>query len=291
MGEHSSIEWTHHTHNRWWGCVHVSPACDNCYADAWAHYSLPPGWIIVGEGREVPRRTKPRDPDRPEIWGADAPRIFPPDESPVLTEPLRWNRKALAVGERHRVFTSSMCDIFERHRLPEVNIKMDRNREQLFNDLVPACASLDFLLLTKRPHDIMRLVPESWRRNWPHNVWVGTTVEDQQRASQRLPHLVEIPAPVRFISAEPLLGPLDLSSWLSRLDWVIVGGESGSKSRAMQPAWSRSVRDQCVQTGVAFHFKQWGEFGDGLVRLGKKNAGRTLDGRTWDELPTPRRAG
>jgi protein gp37 len=293
MGKDTTIEWAHHTHNRWWGCVHHSRACDNCYAEAWARYSLPPGWIIVGEGREVPRRTRHGDPNRPEIWGADAPRIFPPDDSPVLTEPLKWSRKAATLGERHRVFVSSMCDIFERHRLAEVNSMMDRNREQFFGEIVPKCTSLDFLLLTKRPHDIMRLVPRTWRSDWPSNVWVGCTVEDQQRAGQRLPQLVAIPAPIRFISAEPLLEEIDLSPWIGELDWVIAGGESGPSARPSDIATLRSLRDQVMAAEKAFFFKQWGIWaqrdgeGDQLVKLGRKDF-RLIDGRKWDEVPLPR---
>jgi protein gp37 len=183
-----------------------------------------------------------------------------------------------------------MCDIFERHRLAEVNHMMDRSRARLFAEIIPVCTSLDFLFLTKRPHDILRLVPRTWQTGWPPNVWIGCTVEDQKHAVQRLPHLLEIPAPVRFVSAEPLLGPLDLSPWINRIDWMILGGESGRKSRPMHLEWARSVRDQCVEARVPLHFKQWGEFNDGLLRLGKKRSGRTLDGRTWDELPRPRSA-
>jgi protein gp37 len=293
MGRLTKIEWAKHTYNLWWGCVHLSPACDNCYADAWAKFALPPGWLIVGEGASELRRTKHRDPDRPQIWGADAPRIFPPENSPALAEPLKWNRDAAAVGERHRVFTCSMCDIGERHRNPEVNRMMDQRRATFFTEIVPSCPSLDFLVVTKRPHDLMRLVPQAWATNWPANVWVGTTVEDQQRATQRLPSLVAIPAPVRFISAEPLLGPLDLSPWIANLDWVIGGGESGSRARPSEIEWMRSLRNQTTMAGKAFHFKQWGHWaqrdGDGsqIVKLRTKSF-RVLDGRTWDELPTPR---
>jgi protein gp37 len=138
---------------------------------------------------------------------------------------------------------------------------MDERRQQFFHEIVPACGSLDFLLVTKRPHDIMRLVPQAWHTKWPPNVWVGTTVEDQQRAIQRLPHLVEVPAPVRFISAEPLLGALDLGPWIADLDWVIAGGESGAGPRPSQIEWVRSVRTKSF---------------------------RQLDGCTWDELPIPR---
>lgn len=294
MGQHSSIEWTHHTHNLWWGCFHISPACDNCYADGQAHHRLPFGWIIIGEGLKTPRRTKFADTNRPEIWGAKAPRLFPPIDGDYVRAPFKWDRDAVAIGERHRVFVSSMCDIFERHSLAEVRREMDARRDRFFEEIVPVCTSLDFLLLTKRPHDIMRLVPRSWRTSWPMNVWVGCTVEDQQRARQRLPNLIEVPAPVRFISGEPLLGPLDLSAWIDELDWVIAGGESGAHARPPEIGWMRSLRDQTKAARTSFHFKQWGNHaqsagnGNVLIRLRTKNF-RLLDGRTWDEVPMPRR--
>src|SRR5580692_6649618 len=121
MGMHSKIEWTDHTFNLWWGCVHCSPACDHCYADSIAHHQLPARWTIVGEGLAVPRNTKHRDASRPEIWGADAPRISPPLDGDHVREPFKWNRKAKELGERHRVFVMSMGDLFERHHSADVN--------------------------------------------------------------------------------------------------------------------------------------------------------------------------
>jgi protein gp37 len=185
-----------------------------------------------------------------------------------------------------------MCDIFERHHLSEVNVMMDRRRGLLFQKVIPACPSLDFLLLTKRPQDIMRLVPRTWHADWPTNVWAGCTVEDQQRAEQRLPHLLRIPSPVRFISSEPLLGPLDLAEWVGELDWVIAGGESGRESRPTLIGWARSLRDQVKRANKAFFFKQWGNWtqrdgtGNQLVLLRTKTS-RLLDGRTWNEFPKP----
>jgi len=150
---------------------------------------------------------------------------------------------------------------------------------------------LDWLLLTKRPHLVNRLAP--WGNNWPHNVWIGTTAENQKWADKRLKHLAGIPARIRFISCEPLLDHIDLSKWLSagQLDWVIAGGESGAKARPSDPAWFRSLRNQCAKHDVAFLFKQWGDWGPSatgepvLARLGKKRAGRHLDGRTHDTIP------
>ena len=154
-------------------------------------------------------------------------------------------------------------------------------------------AHLDWLLLTKRPHLVPRLAP--WSTRWPAHVWVGTTVENQRFAVKRIPYLLDIPCRVRFLSCEPLLGPVDLAQWIDELHWVIAGGESGGGARPTHPGWVRGLREQCVAGRVAFHFKQWGSWwpkegtGEGptvsFVRMTKKRAGRTLDGRCWNELP------
>jgi protein gp37 len=272
MAKNSKIEWTHHTFNPWWGCTKVSPGCTHCYAQAWANR--------VGL----------------EVWGAKAPRRFLSDQH--WQEPLRWNREAERSRERRRVFCASMADVFEYR--PELRPL----RERLW-DLIAATPHLDWLLLTKRPHLIGRFVP--WTDDWPENVWLGTTAENQRWAAKRLPLLLRHPATVRFVSCEPLLGPVDLAPWLPGLDWVIAGGESGSGARPMNPEWAAALRDQCNDAGVAFHFKQWGHWSpnvpadrrprqvielsgsDGqpihLARLSKKDAGRELDGRVWDEFP------
>lgn len=280
MAKNSSIEWTHHTFNPWWGCVRVSPGCKHCYAETWAKRV---GMIL---------------------WGNRAPRRFFSDSH--WSEPLAWNREALAAGERRRVFCASMADVFERRAELEVW------RSRLWA-LIDATPRLDWLLLTKRPEQIARCVP--WSGSWPHNVWLGTTVENQHWANKRLDILLEYPARVRFVSAEPLLGPLDLRPWLERdrsgrrIDWVIAGGESGAKARPMNPEWARELRDQCTRARVPFHFKQWGHWSPEetilapkrqrvivtdtrglpvtLVKVGKKASGRTLDGRTWDGVPHP----
>lgn len=297
MAQNSRIEWTDHTLNLWHGCVNISPACDHCYAETQSMHWLPSNWLVLGEGRDEPRRTERGDPERPNIWGPDAARIFPPTTSNMMTEPFRWNRNAEKQGCRERVFVMSMGDLFEKHRLDEVNAMMDQRRRWFFEKVVPQCTGLDFLALTKRPHAIRSMVPPAWLASWPGNVWVGATVEDQQRAVQRLPHVVALPAPVRFISAEPLLGPLDLAPWIKELDWVIGGGESGTRARETQITWVRSLRDQCVEAGVPFFFKQWGlnaqrdGQGEQLVRMKTKNF-RLLDGREWNEMPQRRpRAG
>jgi len=274
MGKHSHIEWTHHTFNPWWGCVKVSPACQHCYAEAWAKR--------VGS----------------KVWGPKAPRRFFGDDH--WAEPVKWNTEALKTGERARVFCASMADIFE------ARTDLIEHRTRLW-DLIDATPALDWLLLTKRPEQVKRLT--RWGENWPANVWLGTTVENQEWADKRMPYLLASPAKVRFLSCEPLLGKLDLSAYVpsgkpSPVHWIIAGGESGPRSRPMDPEWVRNLRDFCRKRKIAFHFKQWGHWAPSvpdeepkaktvevgkhttMVALGKGAAGRILDGKTYDELPS-----
>jgi len=276
VAKNSSIEWTHHTFNPWWGCAKVSDACKHCYAETWAKR--------VGS----------------DVWGPESARRFFGDAH--WKNPLKWNEEAARVGMRQRVFCASMADVFEDRR------DLDPWRERLWA-LIEATPHLDWLLLTKRPECIGDLAP--WQMQWPKNIWLGTTAETQRWAEARIPLLVQYPAAVRFVSCEPLLGPLDLRAWMrgASLHWVIAGGESGFHARPMNPAWAQALRDQCAREGVAFHFKQWGhwcpsESGEQhqraqiiavqdssgqmlrLVATGKKAAGRRLDGRYWDEFPT-----
>lgn len=317
MGKNSNIEWTKHTFNPWWGCTKVSPGCDHCYAD-----TLSSRWGY-------------------KIWGPDAERRFFGDKH--WSEPEKWNREAEAAGERARVFCGSMCDWAEgRHDQQEA-------RDKLF-DLIEATPHLDWLLLTKRPGAIPYLIPPAWLESPRPNVWFGTSVENQEQADRRIPQLLQVPATVRFLSCEPLLGELDLSPWMvfegqygkaewclahyghsQPLHWIIAGGESGHGARPMHPDWVRGLRDQAVAAGVAFFHKQWGEYepyehdaqppffqdqhgrlhdGHGLDildpetgdigkgwhedslyssvafrRIGKKAAGRLLDGQEWNQFP------
>ncbi|GAM97334.1 bacteriophage protein gp37 [alpha proteobacterium U9-1i] len=213
---------------------------------------------------------------------------------------MRWNVEAENSRQRPRVFCASMADVFEDRR------DLDVHRERLWL-LIDSTPHLDWLLLTKRPQNVAALAP--WGTRWPENVWLGATIENQKVADERMDDLAAIPARVRFVSAEPLLSALDLRHWLGpKVHWVITGGESGGKARPPNPTWFRSLRDQCQERGAAFHFKQWGEWvpasasanggrvqsrivtdGAIMLRLGKKAAGRELDGRTWDELPTTKR--
>lgn len=271
MGKNSKIEWTHHTFNPWWGCVKVSHACKYCYAETWARR--------VGLN----------------VWGGRSDRRFFSDRH--WKEPLKWDKEAAKDGVRRRVFCASMADVFE------VRAELNPWRERLW-ELIDSTPNLDWLLLTKRPQNFSRYLPGGRAQE---NVWLGTTVENQKWADKRIRDLVSCEGTIRFLSCEPLLGPIDLSAWLPSgdLDWVIAGGESGGKARPTDPRWITSLRDQCISSRVAFHFKQWGHWtphgpGDGrkastitmdddesirLWRLSKKDAGRMLEGRTWDEVP------
>ena len=265
----SKIEWTDHTFNPWWGCTKVSGACDNCYAEAWAKRT----------GHSVWGRNQPRRQLSDAYWG----------------QPLRWNHEAKKFG-RKRVFCASMADVFE------WRFDLDSLRLRLW-ETIERTPHLDWLLLTKRPHLINRLVP--WNDSWPENVWVGTTVEDQQAAKKRISKLLETSARVKFLSCEPLLEELDLEPWILDIDWVITGGETGARARPTAPSWFRRIRNLCVENNVPFHFKQWGDwfpleelgdpfltsrietwYGEEFVKVGKKKSGRLLDHLEWSQLPT-----
>lgn len=272
MARDSAIEWTHHTFNPWWGCTKVSPGCKHCYAETFSHR--------IGQ----------------DIWGARAERRFFGESH--WEEPKKWNAQALRENARHRVFCASMADVFENRA------ELGSTRERLWR-LIDDTPRLDWLLLTKRPERVSKTVP--WGNRWPVNVWIGATAENQRWAEKRIPVLLALPASVRFLSCEPLIGPIDLRPWPTGIHWVIAGGESGHEARPMNPDWARALRDQCGRAGIPFHFKQWGHWRPDyanagasrrrvavtdlkgrsitLVRLGKGAAGRDLDGRTWDEFP------
>lgn len=329
----SKIEWTDHTFNPWIGCTKVSPGCANCYAEArdhrWGHDSWGPG--------KPRRRTSAANWKQPIAWNR------------------HWNEEGMSpLGpkgyRRPRVFCASLADWLD----DEVPIEWLAD----LMDLIRRTPNLDWLLLTKRTQawgeriELVRVhraktaidgTPPSpastFLIDWcigrpPANVWVGATVEDQQRADERIPELLRIPARVRFLSCEPLLGWVALRRKASSageiihatlnglldeysrpvergIHWVICGGESGPRARPMHPAWARSLRDQCAAARVPFFFKQWGEhvsipapdarWADGSTvpaglepmryeRVGKKAAGRLLDGREHNEIPEVRHA-
>lgn len=335
MADNTAIEWADATWSPWVGCTKISPACDYCYAAAWA------------------TRT-----GSPELWQGERRRT----SEAYWQKPLKWEREAIATGNRPRIFPS-LCDPFD-NQVPQ------RWRDDFWHR-IDQTAHLLWLLLTKRPQNILKMLPDPrtgvrpWGNGWP-NVWLGTTAENQEEADRRIPLLLDTPAAKRFISAEPLLGPITLEEWLDDysagltpadrdrqirdgvtyldaprggLDWVIAGGESGRDARPLHPAWARSLRDQCVAAGVAYFHKQNGEWidadekldrmrasgigvnagaapgglaqplnfadaawlaevtgyagryehqsdGTTLIRVGKRAAGRLLDGREWNEVPT-----
>jgi protein gp37 len=244
-------------------------------------------------------------------------------------QPLKWNRLGLVNGHRRRVFCASLADVFD-NQVPNVW------RSDLF-ELIEMTPNLDWLLLTKRPQNIEKMIWPKWDAGLPENIWLGTTCENQEEADRRIPHLLAAPVSVRFVSYEPALGPVNFAPWIgwkccvtgarvgtdftcgdcdpcigafgkTFLDWIICGGESGSGARPLHPEWLRSLRDQCAAADVPFFFKQWGEwslvavegFGGNerkpsqvlrepyateMIRVGKKAAGRLLDGVEHNGFP------
>lgn len=246
MGQETGIAWTDHTFNPWWGCVKVSPGCAHCYAEA---------WDARWKGGH---------------WGKDAPRRF--FGASHWREPLTWNAAAQLTGKRARVFCGSMCDVFEDR--PD----LEGPRADLFS-VIRQTPWLDWQLLTKRPGNVLPLLPAGVVLPWP-NVWIGTTVEDEIRAAERIPSLLEVPAVVRFLSVEPLLERVNLRAvsltGVARLDalrghvagperhvdWVIVGGESnqpGAPARPCALEWIEDIVGQCRAARVPVFVKQLGD--------------------------------
>ncbi len=210
-----------YTFNPWWGCTRVSPGCDHCYAEALDGRTGGSHW-----GKGVPRRTFGE-----KYWA----------------RPLKWNAEAAEAGQRAHVFCASMADVFDAEA-PEGQL------ERLWA-LLRQTPHLDWLLLTKREGRIARSLPPDWGEGYP-NVWLGVTAEDPERAAQRVPLLVAAPARRRWVNCEPLLGPVDLRPWLSALDLVLAGEESGAGARPMHPDWLRGLREQCRAAGVRFSAKR-----------------------------------
>jgi protein gp37 len=222
MSADTSIEWCDHTWNPWEGCTRVSPACDFCYAAARAAHYQTVQW----DG--PPRRC-----------------------SSTWKGPPKWNDNAAASHRRARVFCLSLGDFFD-------NQAQESWRSDAWR-VIDSCRSLDRLILTKRPQNIAKMLPTGWP--WPH-VWLGVTAENQEEANRRIPLLLNIPASIHFISAEPLFEPINLSPWLGpgRGDWVITGGESDDRGRhrPFDPDWARRLLSQCRVAGSAFFMKQLG---------------------------------
>lgn len=264
----TKIQWVDYTFNPWWGCTQVSPACDHCYA------------MVMS--RRVSRRLFGHRVD----WGPGGQRGYISETR--WREPLEWERRAIKNGIRYKVFCGSMMDVFE-------GLKEQRPYLERLYALITATPNLDWLLLTKRPNNVRKLGLEVW----PSNVWIGTTIENQEWADQRLRHLLAIDCSIRFVSVEPMLSVLDLRPHLGqgpgKLNWVIFGGESGAQARGPEDAvqWYRDLRDQCVGAGVPLFHKQWGTFrqaGDQLIKLRPKekppkDAPVLLDGVAWQQFP------
>jgi len=304
MSANTKIEWADHTFNPWEGCQKVGPGCDHCYAE---HRNA-----RFAGGQAI-------------NWGPGAPRRRTSEAN--WRKPLAWNANheafLAAHGRRQRVFCASLADVFDN--------AVDREWRDDLATVILSTPNLDWLLLTKRIGNAGEMLGEMFLDGPPDNLWLGATIVNPEEADRDITKLLAVPARVRFLSMEPLLGPVDLGlmceNWSddivmdpetgarecckkcdytgvgNAIDWVIVGGESGPNARPMHPDWARSLRDQCQAAGVPFMFKQWGEYGpasEGFarngdvvheygvwsVRMGKKAAGRMLDGRTWDGVPS-----
>lgn len=190
-----------------------------------------------------------------DLWGKDKPRKMQTEH--YWNEPLRWDRAAAKAGVRARVFCASMSDVFEGRS------DLDQHRARLWK-LIEATPNLDWLLLSKRPENMIAMTPESWRGGWPKNVWAGTTTATQEWLEKRMPYLAVVPSGVLWLSVEPMLGPVKLGPWAEYVNWCIVGGESGHGARLMKPEWARDLLAECRVHGIAYHFKQKGE---ALARL------------------------
>ena len=282
----TKIEWTNETWNPIVGCSKVSEGCRNCYAERMA--------------KRLKAIGKPQYQNVVDEKGWTGKTVMPPS----IKNPMHTMKKP------RMIFVCSMSDLFH------------ETVEESWIDAVMMTIGIakqhTYQILTKRP---VRMFQYFSSRTVPDNVWLGVTAENQAAADERIPHLLTIPAKVRFVSVEPMLGPVDVWQWLGGdrdikgdhhynhgLDWIIVGGESGPNARPMHPDWARGLRDQCQAAGVSYFFKQWGEwlpsrypwysddgidpkgghtFDDGtqMVRVGKKAAGHLLDGVEWRQMP------
>jgi protein gp37 len=269
MAQNSKIEWTDHTFNPWVGCTNVSPGCDHCYAEAWSRRSG-----LVKWGKNPRRRTSES------YWRA----------------PSKWQAAAASYearhGRRQRVFCASLADVFDNQVDPAW-------RADLF-DLIASTPALDWLLLTKRPQNIEKMLPQAWPDGGMSNVWLGATTEDQVRFDQRWQVLSRVPAVVRFISYEPAIGPIRLNRAHDlQPDWLIAGGESGHGARPVRAVWMRDYIEDCEALGVAPFFKQWGTVKNNpLVSERGMTAkaaavdaygkgGGLLDGQLYRKFPNP----
>lgn len=215
-----------YTANPWMGCVRVSPGCQHCYAESFVvnRFKLP-------------------------VWGPASTTKRVRTKAAWVNVP-RWNKAAKLAGVRRKVFVASLADVFEDHpMLPEWR--------RDFLTLLERCTSLDVQLLTKRPENVVKMVPEAWLKMWPAHIWVGATAEDRKRMAERSVALRDVPALVRFLSCEPLLEDLG-SMDLTGIDWAIIGGESGTGARPFNIEWARNIIRECRKSATAIFVKQFG---------------------------------
>lgn len=291
MADETKIQWCDRTFNPWIGCTKVSSGCKNCYAETLMDKRY-------GRVKWGPQGTRQRTSEsywkKPLAWNkqnwmeclvchwrGDVQQVpfVNTEEGGSWTCP-NCSADGRMEPARQRVFCASLADVFEdypqattdRGYTPGMANDLNRWRTALWK-LIDQTPNLDWLLLTKRPENVLEMLPFSWLPSdlgtFPANVWIGTSVENQETADKRIPELIKIPAAVRFLSCEPLLGPVDLrldDCWIpedhydlgERLSWVIVGGESGPKARPMNLQWARGIIDQCQAAGVSVFMKQLG---------------------------------
>lgn len=283
------------TFNPWIGCAAASEGCKNCYAEELV--TRFPQMVGVDPDRRLP------------VWGQKAPRRVTSAQN--WTKIRRLNRLALEVGVRIKVFCASLADVFEEFSgevqgRPGIGDSLDAARTALWK-LIEECRGLDFLLLTKRPQNARRMVPASWAKEWPDHVWAGTTAENQKRARERLPELLQIPARIRFVSHEPALEEVDFRPWMGDkvlcltcghrvfaavvtcqrcgdtrfhsgpgVQWIITGGESGDQARHYDLATPRRILRDGAAGGVPIFVKQLGSY---------PVSGEVADGIARDKLP------
>lgn len=254
MGKETAIQWCDHTFNHVRGCTKVSAGCANCYAEVLSK----------------------RNPATLGIWGPKGTRVVASESK--WREPLKWDRDARKAGERRRVFCASLADVFEDWDGPIVNSQGERqvtvsdtglpaatmyNVRRMLADVIRETQQLDWLLLTKRPENAKEMIYRMWFRDaeWPKNYWLGTSVENQEAADLRIPVLLDTPSPLRWLSMEPLLGPVRLDRWTNDypgINWIVVGGESGPHARPCDLDWIRSIIEQCRAFDCPVFVKQLG---------------------------------
>lgn len=264
MGQTTSISWCDATFNLWIGCTKTSPGCTNCYAERQNNHF---GWNKAG-------------------WGPNAARKRTGES--YWKQPYKWNKRAAQTGVRLRVFGDSLCDVCDDH--PSIRPEW----RQFYAKLVVDTPHLDWLWLTKHPDRFNDIWLRLFGDKLPDNLWVGITAENQKMWNERKRYLPEIPTINKFVSAEPLLGPITFrfGKWVvdyagrnnliaDHVRQVIVGGESGPNARPMDTAWALDIRDQCKIVGMPYFFKQVG----GNAKINGVYGGDLLDGKEYKEMP------